>query len=126
MNGLLDTSVFIGQEQERDLAPLPDAGAISVMTLAELHVGVLVAAGTKVRAQRLRTLARVEGTFEAIPVDDAVARIFAAIVADAKKKRRHPRVVDALIGATAVAHRLPLYSQDRDFALMPGVELKIV
>jgi predicted nucleic acid-binding protein len=32
-------------------------------------------------------------------------------------------VVDALIAATAVAHDLPIYSQDRDFALPPGVDL---
>ena len=126
MRGLFDTSVFIGQEQERDLAQLPDEAAISVMTLAELHVGVLLAAGPKVRAQRLRTLGRVERTFDPVPVDDAVARAFAEIVADARRKRRHPRVVDALIAATAVAHHLPLYSQDRDFALMPGVDLILV
>lgn len=126
MRGLLDTSVFIGQEQERDLAPLPDEAAISVMTLAELHVGVLLAAGPKVRAQRLRTLSRVEGTFDPLPVEDSVARSFAEIAADARRKRRHPRVVDALIAATAVAHDLPLYSQDQDFALMPRVHLVLV
>ncbi|HEV8572058.1 MAG TPA: PIN domain-containing protein [Actinomycetota bacterium] len=126
MKGLLDTSVFIGQEQELDLAPLPDEAAISVMTLAELHMGVLLAPGPKIRAQRLRTLARVERTFNPLPVDDPVARSFAEIVADARRKRRHPRVVDALIAATAVAHDLPLYSEDRDFALMPDVDLVLV
>ena len=126
MRGLLDTSVFIGQEQERDLASLPSEAAISVMTLAELHVGVLLAADPRIRAQRLRTLARVERTFDPIPVESPVARSFAEIVADARRKRRHPRVVDALIAATAVAHDLPLYSQDRDFALMPGVDLVLV
>jgi predicted nucleic acid-binding protein len=126
LRGLLDTSLFIGQEQERDLAPLPEEAAISVMTLAELHVGVLLAATPKIRAQRLRTLARVERTFDPLSVDDPVARSFAEIVADARRKRRHPRMVDALIAATAVAHDLPLYSQDRDFALMPGVELVLV
>jgi predicted nucleic acid-binding protein len=126
VRGLLDTSIFIGQEQERDLAPLPDEAAISVMTLAELHVGVLLAAGPRIRAQRLRTLARVERTFNPLPVDDSVARSFAEMVVDARRKRRHPRVVDALIAATAVTHDLPLYSQDRDFALMAGVNLVLV
>lgn len=126
MRGLLDTSVFVGREQKRELGPLPEEAAISVMTLAELHVGVLLARGPKVRAQRLRTLARVERTFSPLPVDDPVARAFAEIVADARRRRRQLRVVDALIAATAVAHDLPLYSQDRDFALMPGVELILV
>jgi hypothetical protein len=123
VRGLLDTSVFIGQEQTRTIGPLPDEGAISVMTIAELHVGVLLAAGPKLRAQRLRTLGRVERAFQPLPVDDVVARTFAEIVSDARRKRRQPRVVDALIAATAVAHDLPLYSQDRDFRLMPGVKL---
>jgi predicted nucleic acid-binding protein len=126
LRGLLDTSVFIGQEQKRDVAPLPDEAAISVMSLAELHVGVLLAAGPKIRARRLRTLSRVEGAFDPLPVDDAVVRTFAEIVADARRKRRHPRVVDALIAATAVTHDLPLYSQDRDFRFMPGVDLVLV
>ena len=126
MRGLLDTSVFVGQEQEREVEPLPDEAALSVLTLAELHVGVLLARGPKIRAQRLRTLARVERAFDPLPVDDAVARTFAEIVADARRKKRRPRVVDALIAATAVAHGLPLYSQDRDFELMPGVELILV
>jgi len=126
VRGVLDTSVFVGQEQGRDVGPLPDEAGISVMTLAELHVGVLLARGQKVRAQRLRTLARVERTFDPLPVDDPVARAFAEIVADARRKRRQPRVVDALIAATAVAHDVPLYSQDRDFGLMTRVELVLV
>jgi predicted nucleic acid-binding protein len=126
MRGLLDTSVFVDQEQQRVMGPLPDEGAISVMTLAELHIGVLLASEQKARAQRLRTLARVERIFDPLPVDDSVARTFAEIVADAGRKRRRPRVVDALIAATAVAHRLPLYSQDRDFGSMPGVRLVLV
>jgi predicted nucleic acid-binding protein len=126
LRGLLDTSIFIGQEQERDLARLPNEAAISVMTLAELHVGVLLAAAPKIRAQRLRTLVRVERTFDPLPVDEAVARRFAEIVADSRRSGRHPRVVDAIIAATAVAHGLALYSQDRDFALMPGVDLVLV
>ena len=52
--------------------------------------------------------------------------MLAEIVADARRKRRQPRVVGALIAATAVAHGLPLYSQDRDFGLMPRVELILV
>jgi len=126
VRGLLDTSVFVGREQRRELGPLPDEAAISVMTIAELHVGVLLARGQRVRAQRLRTLARVERAFEPLPVDDRVARAFAEIVAEARRYRRQPRVVDALIAATAVAHDLPLYSQDRDFGLMPRVELVLV
>jgi predicted nucleic acid-binding protein len=126
VKGLLDTSVFVAREQGREMGALPDEAAISVMTLAELHVGVLLAHAQTVRAQRLRTLARVERTFDALPIDDSVARVFAEIVADARRRRRQPKVGDALIAATAVAHDLPLYSQGRDFAHMPGLNLVVV
>jgi len=49
--------VFIAREQRRPLGPLPDEAAISVMTLAELELGVLAAADPDVRALRADTLA---------------------------------------------------------------------
>jgi predicted nucleic acid-binding protein len=126
VRGLLDTSVFVAREQGRELKALPDDAAISVMSIAELHVGVLLAKGTATRARRLRTLAEVERMFDPLPVDASAARAFAEIVADARRRRRQPRIVDALIAATAVANDLPLYAQDRDFRLMPGVHLVLV
>lgn len=126
MRGLLDTSIFVAQEQGRALADLPDEAAISVMTLAELHVGVLLARSPKARAQRLRTLGRVERNFDPIPVDDPIARVFAELVADSRRKGKHPRVVDALIAATAVVNDTPIYSQDTDFRGMPGVRVVMV
>lgn len=55
--GLRDTSVFIAQEQHRELAigALRDEGIVSVITLAELQAGVLATAGTDARSQRLKT-----------------------------------------------------------------------
>ena len=41
--GLLDTSVFIAREVEWPLAELPERVAVSVVTLGELHLGVLSA-----------------------------------------------------------------------------------
>lgn len=126
MIGLLDTSVFIGQEQDRPTGELPDEAAISVLTLAELHLGVLLAKGAKVRSQRLRTLSLVERSFDALPVDDAVARTFAEIVAEARRRGRRPRVIDTLIAATAARHNLPVYSQDAGFKRIPGVDVILV
>ena len=56
--GLLDTSVFIAAECGRAIATdaLPERSAISVVTLAELQAGVLVASTTSARARRLATL----------------------------------------------------------------------
>lgn len=93
-----------------------------MITVAELRIGVLVAADAAVRAQRMRTLSEVE-RLAALPVDDAVAREFAEIVAEARRERRRPKILDSLIAATARALDVPVYTQDADFDEMPGVEV---
>ncbi|MGH2962439.1 MAG: PIN domain-containing protein [Solirubrobacterales bacterium] len=122
MTGVLDTSVFVAREQDRPLAELPDQGGISVITVVELRVGVLVATDPSVRAQRMRTLSEVE-QLDALGVDDDVAREFAEIVVEARGKRRRPKILDALIAATARALDVPIYTQDSDFDETPGVRV---
>lgn len=121
--GLLDTSVFIAQESGRKLGILPATAAISVVTLAELHLGVLLANGVATRARRLRTLTAVEAAFEPLPVDAQVARSFAEIVAEARRLGRRPKIMDTWIAATAAVHDLPIYTQDDDFLAIPGVQV---
>jgi predicted nucleic acid-binding protein len=101
---------------------LPAEGGVSVITVAELRIGVLVASEPRVRAQRMRTLTEVEA-LSAIPLDDHVAREFAEIVAEARRARRRPKVLDSLIAATARDFDVPVYTQDADFDEMPGVEV---
>ena len=122
MTGILDTSVFVAREQERPLAALPEEGRVSVVTVAELRVGVLVASDDAIRAQRMRTLTEVEA-LDAIPVDDDVAREFAEIVAQARGEGRRPKILDSLIAATARALEVPVYTQDADFDGIAGVEV---
>jgi predicted nucleic acid-binding protein len=119
--GLLDTSVFIAKESRRPLGELPDSAAISVITVAELHLGVLMARGSAIRARRLRTLTAVQEAFEALPIDSDVALAFAELVASARRLGRRPKIMDTWIAATAIAHDLPLYSQDEDFLAIPKV-----
>lgn len=126
MSGLLDTSVFIARERERPIEHVPDDVAISVVTVAELHLGVLLAADAADRQTRLRTLVEVERDFEPIPVDGAVARSFAELVANARSARRRIPVMDAWIAATALAHGLDLYTQDTDFTHIPGLRTVMV
>jgi predicted nucleic acid-binding protein len=95
---------------------------VSVVTVAELRIGVLVATDPSVRAVRMRTLSEVEA-LAALPVDDAVARAFAEIVATAREQGRRPKALDALIAATARAHGVSVYTRDDDFDTMPGVEV---
>ncbi|MGH2915637.1 MAG: PIN domain-containing protein [Solirubrobacteraceae bacterium] len=117
MKGILDTSVFITSEQgcQLDRSRLPDEAAISIVTLAELALGVHMATSEAVRARRLRTLQAAQSTYAALDVDEAVAASFAELVATARKAGRRPKVQDAWIAATAHAHRVAVYSQDADF-----------
>jgi predicted nucleic acid-binding protein len=121
--GVLDTSVFIAQETGRPLAELPDMAAVSVITLAELHLGVLMAQGSAVRAKRLRTLTMVQDAFEPLPIEAEVARTFAELVAEARRHGKRPKIMDTWIAATAVAHNLPVYTQDEDFMEIPKVRV---
>lgn len=117
--------MFVARESGRPLSALPDEGRVSVLTVAELRIGVLVADDPSIRAQRMKTLTEVEA-FEPLPVDDAVARAFAEIVADSRRRGRRPKILDALIAATARARALPLYTQDADFEDMGGVKVVCV
>jgi hypothetical protein len=117
----LDTSVFIAKEAGRPLGELPEAAAVSVITLAELHLGVLMSHGSAVRARRLRTLTMVQNTFEPLPIDPEVARTFAELVAEARRRGKRPKIMDTWIAATAVAQDIPVYTQDEDFAEIPKV-----
>ncbi|MFC5379927.1 type II toxin-antitoxin system VapC family toxin [Aquipuribacter nitratireducens] len=118
VRALLDTSVVIAT----DVAPLEGELAISAATLSELHFGVLVATDPAVRAERLRRLSRLQQTFDALPVDEAVAasygRLAAAVVAAGRQPRA--RTMDLLIAATAHAHDARLYT--RNVADLHGLE----
>lgn len=126
MKGLLDTSVFIAREAGRPLEGLPDEPAVSVITLGELHLGVLRARDAQTRARRLRTVSRVEREFDAIPIDAEVARTFASIIAEARAAGRRPNAMDAWIAATAVRHGLVVFTQDADFDDIPKVKIQRV
>jgi predicted nucleic acid-binding protein len=120
--GLLDTSVLIADERGRPLhvERLPDEVAISAVTLAELHVGVLAARDVDTRAQRLATL---EATADVhlLPVDERVAAAWARLRVRLAEAGRRLNVNDLWIAATALAHDLPVVTQDDDFAPVDGV-----
>ena len=76
---IADTSVFIAREAGRPLGELPDEIAVSVVTAAELELGVLRARHRKARAARLATLSRVRAEYPLLAIDDATASCFARI-----------------------------------------------
>jgi predicted nucleic acid-binding protein len=114
---VLDTSVFIAGEQGRPLdgERLPDEAAVSVVTLAELELGVHMATSQIARARRLDTLRAVTITYVALPIDQRVASAFAELVALARGTGHRPKVQDTWIAATAHAHGVAVYTRDDDF-----------
>ena len=126
MRGILGTSVVIATEP----ISLPDEGAISAATLAELHFRVHLAKSDQARRDRIRRLAEIEARFEPLPVDAAVARSYGSLAHTVLTAGRKPRarVMDILIAATAHAHGVALFTRDRnDFDVFDGlVEVRVV
>lgn len=115
--GLLDTSVFIASEVGRalDMDALPELSAVSVVTLAELEAGVLAAAETEFRAQRLRTL-ELAKSMHCFGVNEAAASHWARMRVRLVEERLRVNVNDLWIAAVALANDLPVVTQDEDFA----------
>ncbi len=106
---LLDTSAIIGAG-----VPAGVEAAISVVTLAELHFGVLVATDPDERARRAQRLGVVEATFDPLPIDAAVAREWGRLAAAVAERGGKPRrrSIDLAIAATANIHGVPLLTAD--------------
>jgi predicted nucleic acid-binding protein len=121
---VLDTSIFIAVEQGRGLdRPLPEQVGVSVATLAELELGVLVAADADTRSQRLATLTRVREQTAGLPADDRVASAYARLAAGEIAAGRKPRVHDTWIAATALANGAAVWTQDADFTAFGAVDV---
>ena len=114
--GLLDTSVFIAREAGRPIraVDLPEQTAVSVVTIAELHVGVHAAEDVAVRARRLGTL-EAASTTEPLPVTVEVARRWAELRVRLGQQGRRANVNDLWIAAIALANDLDVVTQDGDF-----------
>jgi hypothetical protein len=127
MRALLDTSFFVaaGAGRHRADAPDVDETEVSVVTLAELTVGVLLATEED-RPLRLATLSAVESSWDPLPVSADVARAFARIVADLRTRQRRVPLLDALIAATAMVEGIPLITQARDYEAIPGVDVIVI
>lgn len=109
MRVVLDTSVLIGDD-----APTDVQAAISVVSLTELHFGVLLATDDDERARRTDRLAAVEATFDPLPVTPEVARAWGRLAAAVSQRGGQPRrrQIDLAIAATATVERVPLLTHN--------------
>ncbi|MBV8930622.1 MAG: type II toxin-antitoxin system VapC family toxin [Mycobacteriaceae bacterium] len=119
--GVLDTSVFIATETGRPLdgSSMPAEVATTVITLAELNAGVLVAAPAETRAQRLATLDAI-ADMATLPVDEQAARMWARLRVHLAETGRRVRINDLWIAAIAASRQLPVVTQDNDFDALEG------
>jgi len=61
-----------------------------------------------------------------LAVDADVARAYARLLAAARSTSTRPRAMDLLIAATAAAHSVPIYTRDRDFLQLRGVDVRLI
>lgn len=125
--GLADTSVFVARESGRalDAGALPDELAVSVITIGELRVGVLVAETVEVRDRRLVTLTAAL-RLDPVRVDEAVAAHWARLRVLLRDSGQRMPVNDSWIAATAMALEVPVVTQDADFPDVEGLDVTTV
>lgn len=123
---LADTSVFIARESGRRLEGLPGRIALSVVTVGELQLGVLLAEDRRTRALRGATLDLARRS-DPIPLTEAIMESWAAIAQACMTSGagKLVRTFDALIAATALVHGLPVVTQDNDFDQIRAAEPRL-
>jgi predicted nucleic acid-binding protein len=107
VHAVLDTSVLIGDTG----IPRGVQLSISVVSIAELHFGLLLANDDDTRARRLERLGLIEARFpDPLPVDDRVARAWGQLKATVARRGGSPRkrTADLAIAATARVHEAVL------------------
>lgn len=120
--GLLDTSVFVARETARPIGDVPARGAVSVVTVGELELGVLSAVDDECRACRGETLLLARAA-DPIPISESAMGAWARLIADCRAAgiSRTVKLTDALIAATAIDLGLPVVTQDDDYDQMARV-----
>lgn len=115
---------MIGLESDRlkadDFAQY--AWGISTVTLGELRLGVLMAADPGATARRLETY-QLAKQFDPLPIDEPVSDAWAALVAKLRGAGRKMPINDSWIAATALAHSVPVATQDSDYDDIPDLSV---
>jgi tRNA(fMet)-specific endonuclease VapC len=129
---LLDTSIeslFHPRKTDRSLRAIyaPDisdrATAISFQTVAELYLW----ADRHHWGERLRgELEELIAGFSVVPPDAALIRTWATVMDLAARAGRRLDAQDGWIVATAVRHKLPLVTHDRDMLGLPIPGLNVI
>ena len=122
---LLDTTFLIDAERDAtdldDLIGDDDDVAIAAITLAELTVGVALAASRQ-RPQRQSYVDEIAASIPILPYDEPVALRHASLLVAVRRAGRPRGAHDLIIAATAAATGRTVVSADRRaFDGLPGV-----
>lgn len=125
---LFDTTFLIDAERTGgaldDVIDDGDDVAISVVTIAELRVGVLLATGRR-QAARSAYVDDVVATIPVLAYDVEVAEAHAELLLEVRSQGRPRGAHDLIIAATAKAFDRMVISTDRTaFRDLPGVEVR--
>ncbi|MFT4051726.1 MAG: PIN domain-containing protein [Microbacterium sp.] len=120
--GVADTSVMIALVSGRpfDSSRMPDSLVTTVVTRAELEVGVLAAPNAGAGARRLATLDQLS-TMTILPATTEAAHAWARLRVHLRERGTRMEVNDLWIAAIATANELPIVTQDADFDALDGV-----
>jgi predicted nucleic acid-binding protein len=87
-----------------------------------LRLGVLQARGAEAASRRLSTY-QLAQRFEALAVDETVSDAWALLISRLSAAGRKAPINDSWIAATALAHGVPIVTQDSDYDSMPDVQV---
>lgn len=102
-----------------------DTSAVSVVTVAELHAGVLAAADVDTRARRLATLDLI-ADISVVSIDEDVAIAWARLRALLAEAGRKVNVNDLWIAATAMTYAMPVVTQDGDYGALEDLGVTVI
>jgi predicted nucleic acid-binding protein len=117
--GLLDTSVLIAIESGRpvDFGSFPLEQFVCTISLGELHLGVHTAPNAENRSIRMATLEEL-ASLKLLEVDSSAAAHWGRLRFRLKESGQEVNVNDLWIASVALAHNLPVVTQDEDFTVL--------
>lgn len=121
--GLLDTSVMIAVETGRpvDFGAMPLQQFVCSISLGELHLGIHTAPDAESRSARMSTLEAIAG-IQSLPVSAAAAAHWGRLRFRLREAGRRINVNDLWIASVALAHNMPVITQDADFTILSDLD----
>ncbi|MDQ6728894.1 MAG: type II toxin-antitoxin system VapC family toxin [Actinomycetota bacterium] len=101
---------------------IEESFAVSVVTVGELKLGILLAGTPAMRTARLARITAILENTTVLPVDDAVASQYAELRAATGRLPTN----DLWIAATAAAHNLILVTGDDRQSKLPGLRTRYI